>query len=249
MERSVDPIRTGVLHQAIQDRIKRFIIEHGCQPGDPLPTETELSRALGISRGSLREAMKSLQTLGVVETRHGFGTFVGEFSFEPLIDGLAFQILVARETMPRAIRELLDLRQVLETGLMHRVTDAATQPQLDELDGLVSSMEACAARQRQFVAEDREFHEVLYRPLGNSLILQLLRSFWDIFTTVGQDSARRTVLLGETAAQHRAIVDAIAAKQDHAAAAAMSAHFAGAFAWVPLLEQDQGNAIMSSPRP
>lgn len=247
MERTVDPLRSGVLHQAIQDRIKQFIIDQGFRSGDALPTENELARTLGISRGSLREAMKSLQTLGVVETRHGYGTFVGRFSFEPLIDGLTFQILVSRETMPRAIRELLDLRQVLETALMPRVTEVATEAQLEQLDDLVSRMEASAARDEQFAEEDREFHEVLYRPLGNDLIIQLLRAFWDIFYAVGQESSRRTVLLGETAEQHRRILDAIRARHGPAAADAMSAHFAGAFAWLPLLEQDQATGVSAPP--
>lgn len=235
MQRTLDPIRSGVLHQAIQERIKQFIIDNGFQSGDLLPTESELARTLGISRGSLREAMKSLQTLGVVETRHGFGTFVGRFSFDPLIDGLTFQILVARETMPRAIRELLDLRQVLESGLMPRVTDLATAAQLERLGDLVREMEASAARDEPFPEADRAFHEVLYRPLGNNLVIQLLQAFWDIFYAVGQESSRRTILLRETAEEHRAILAAIAAGDGDGAAAAMSAHFAGALEWVPLI--------------
>ena len=236
MVQTLDPIRPGVLHQAIQDRIKQFIIDNGYQSGDTLPTETELARTLGISRGSLREAMKSLQTLGVVETRHGFGTFVGKFSFDPLIDGLTFQILVARETMPRAIRELLDLRQVLETGLMPRVTELATAAQIDQLGKLVRQMEASADCGEPFPEADRAFHEELYRPLGNKLVIQLLQAFWDIFYAVGQESSRRTILLRETAEEHRAILTAIAAGHGQDAAAAMSAHFAGAQEWVPLLE-------------
>lgn len=181
--------------------------------------------------------MKSLQTLGVVETRHGFGTFVGRFSFEPLIDGLTFQILVSRETMPRAIRELLDLRQVLETGMMPRVTELATPEQIGQLERLVSQMEQRAVRGQPFADIDRDFHNLLYRPLANTLVIQLLQAFWDIFAAVAQESSRRTVLLSETAAQHRAILDAIAVERGQDAATAMSAHFAGARAWVPLLEQ------------
>lgn len=85
-------IRREALHQTVQDRIKRFIIERGYRPGDPLPAEAELARALGVSRPSLREAIKALQILGVVETRHGAGTFVGRFSFSPMVDGLIFRI-------------------------------------------------------------------------------------------------------------------------------------------------------------
>lgn len=239
MERTVEPIRPGVMHQAIQDRIKQFIIANGFQPGDPLPPETELARDLGISRGSLREAMKSLQTLGVVETRHGLGTFVGRFSFDSLIDGLTFQILVSREKMPRAIRELLDLRQILETGLMDRVTELATPSQIAQLDQIVSTMERRAEQNQQFAAEDRAFHDALYSPLGNNLVIQLLQAFWHIFAAVGEESSSRKVLLRETAVEHRAILTAIAAGDGKEAARAMSAHFAGAFGWLPLLEQSE----------
>lgn len=236
MQRAIEPIRPGVLHQTIQDRIKAFIIDNSFQPGDALPTETELARTLGISRGSLREAMKSLQTLGVVETRHGFGTFVGQFTFEPLIDGLTFQILVARDTMPRAIRELLELRQVLESGLMPRVTALATPAQIERLDRIVRRMEESAGHDEQFPDADRAFHDALYRPLGNNLVNQLLQAFWDIFDAVGQEPSRRKVLPRETAEEHRAILTAISAGQGEAAAAAMTMHFAGALAWVPLLD-------------
>jgi DNA-binding FadR family transcriptional regulator len=245
MDRTTDPLRPGVMHQAIQDRIKQFIITNGFQSGDALPPETELARDLGISRGSLREAMKSLQTLGVVETRHGLGTFVGRFSFDPLIDGLTFQILVSREKMPRAIRELLDLRQILETGLMPRVTDQATREQIAQLDQIVSEMERLAEEGSQFAAEDRAFHDALYSPLGNNLVIELLQAFWHIFAAVGQESSRRTVLLRETAEEHRAILNAIAAGEGKEAARAMSAHFAGALEWVPLLEQSEAEPVVT----
>lgn len=239
MKQAIAPIRPGILRHAIQDRIKQFIIANGFQAGDPLPTETELARTLGISRGSLREAMKSLQTLGVIETRHGFGTFVGRFSFDPLIDGLTFQILVSRETMPRAIRELLELRQVLETGMMPRVTELASPAQIEQLDRMVSQMEASAARGVQFADADRDFHDLLYRPLGNDLIIQLLKAFWDIFAAVAEEPPHRPIVLSETAEEHRAILAAIATGRGQDAAAAMSAHFAGARSWVPLIEQSQ----------
>ena len=242
-----DVLLRSRLHQSVQARIKEFIIEQGYQAGDALPTETELARSLGVSRGSLREAVKSLQSLGVVETRHGFGTFVGAFSFEPLIDGLTFQILISRDTMPRAIEELLELRQVLETGLMPRVVTEATPAQLAALDDIVSAMTAAANAGDQFADEDRRFHEALYAPIGNELILQLLRAFWTVFHAVGEESSRMTVLLQETAEQHRRIVDAVRERRTSEAAAAMSEHFAGALSWVPLLSSQSGGARVAAP--
>ena len=70
-------MRTEAIFRAAQERIKQYIVDNALRPGDPLPTEFDLSRSLGISRNSLREALKALETIGVVETRHGLGSFVG----------------------------------------------------------------------------------------------------------------------------------------------------------------------------
>ena len=174
-------VRRELLHQAIQDRVKQFIIEHGFQPGDLLPAEADLARTLGTSRPSLREAMRALQTLGVVETRHGAGTFVGRFSLEPFADGLAFQIAVEHRRddrrVARDLRELVAIREVLESGLVARLAGTYGEADLAALYHQVAEMEELAATGQMFTENDWRFHELLYRPTGNRLLLQLLQSF------------------------------------------------------------------------
>jgi len=219
--------RRELLHLAVQDRIKRFIIAGGFQPGDLLPPEAELARALGVSRPSLREAMKALQSVGLVETRQGAGTFVGRFSLDHLVAGLAFTIRSDLGRNLRTLRDLVEIREILERDLVARVAPLMTPPLLERLTSLVAGMEARAERGELFPAEDRAFHEALYRPLGNALLTQLLGAFWEVFAAVRDELPGEGPLSRETAAGHRRIVEALAAGDGPAAAAAMTAHFAG----------------------
>lgn len=221
-------LRREQLHQSIQDRVKQYILERGFQAGDALPAEAELARELGISRPSLREAIRVLQTLGVVETRHGSGTFVGRFSLTPLVDGLAFSIRVSSgQNTVRAIWELLQIREILERDLVASIAADLPDDALDGLDALVRAMEARTARGEEFSEEDRAFHQLLYRELGNPLIVQLIQAFWDIFDRLRGELPDVISELSSIVEHHRSIVDALQRRDGAAAAAAMAAHFDG----------------------
>lgn len=215
------------LSDMVRDRITRFIIERGYRPGDLLPAEPELARALGISRSSLREAMKVLQTLGVVETVHGRGTFVGRFSFNPLVDGLAFGIRIDVHQNIQTVRELLEIRMILESALVQRLAGSCTPEHLAELAAIVDRMDERAELGQEFPDEDRAFHEALYRPLGNALVVQLLQAFWDVIMLVRDELSFEEVPPVVTASNHRRILKALAAGDGAGAAAAMIAHFDG----------------------
>ena len=80
------------------DAIKQHIIDSGLGPGDLMPTETELCEALGVSRSSVREAIRTLGSLDIVEVRHGHGTFVGRMSLDPLVNGMVFRLSMRAST-------------------------------------------------------------------------------------------------------------------------------------------------------
>ena len=81
----------------IQREVMQLILDRKLRAGAPLPTEAELMEDLGVSRNSVREALKALQALDIVEIRHGYGTYVGEASLTPLVDGLTFRTLARPE--------------------------------------------------------------------------------------------------------------------------------------------------------
>src|SRR6195952_121448 len=97
-----------LFYRIVQDALKNYILEKNLKPGDPLPAETELARQLGISRNSLREAAKALESVGILETRQGSGLFVREFSFEPLLENMSYGLLFD-------LRQLAELLQVAKS--------------------------------------------------------------------------------------------------------------------------------------
>ena len=93
-----------------------YIEENRLKAGDPLPPEGDLAQQLGVGRNSVREAIKSLKSLGVLETRRGIGVFVKAFSFQPLLENLAYGLQISL----RDVEELREIRRVLETGLIDK---------------------------------------------------------------------------------------------------------------------------------
>ncbi|MET7438059.1 GntR family transcriptional regulator, partial [Streptomyces sp. NPDC005568] len=159
----------------------QLILDRRLQAGASLPTETELMEDLGVSRNSVREALKALQALDIVEIRHGYGTYVGQASLTPLVDGLTFRTLAQQDDDTSALAEILQVREVLEEGLIRRVAATLSEAELDRLESVVSRMEEAGRDGLPFPELDREFHELLYASLGNALVPQLLGAFWTVF--------------------------------------------------------------------
>ncbi|MET8331601.1 FCD domain-containing protein [Streptomyces sp. NPDC005181] len=209
-----------------QQKIKALIVERGLGPGDPLPTETELMAMFGVSRNSLREALKSLQAMHIIEIRRGFGTYIGSMSLEPLIDGLAFRTVVGHRRGQDSLLELLQLREALEAGLMSSLAGNLDDEDLAALDGLVRRMHEEVAEQGAIAAAtDRAFHLALYGSLDNRLLSELLDAFWSAFHQSRAQDTGQAADGSELARTHGRIVDALHAGDAEAATAAVHQHF------------------------
>lgn len=166
------------------EHIKELILLSGLRPGDAIPTEPELCQQLGVSRSSVREAIRSLATLDIVEVRHGHGTMVGKMSMAPLVETLMFRGVLSPGDTLAALREVVDLRSMLDLAMMDRLIDAHLGKDNQSLAALVEQMRAKADSGQTFLAEDRQFHTELLAPIGNQLAGQLVTAFWDIHTAV-----------------------------------------------------------------
>jgi DNA-binding FadR family transcriptional regulator len=216
-----------------QEEIKKVILERGLRPGAAIPPETELMAALGISRGSLREALKGLQARGIIEVQHGRGTFVAQPSLDPLVDALTFRgRLDHRDADLTTASELVDVRDILETALVQQVACSADATLLADLEQTVSEMEAAAGRGEPFTDLDRRFHEQLYSSLGNSIVLQLVRAFWDVLDAVRPQLASGTSDPVADVAHHRVIVERIREGDPEGARQAMTEHFRATHVWI-----------------
>src|SRR5262245_55828127 len=95
----------------IQEAVKGIILERRLAAGDPLPTESELIEALGVGRNAVREALKALQAVGIVDIRHGFGMFVGRMSLAGLVDELAFHSRISLADGRSHLGHLIEIRE------------------------------------------------------------------------------------------------------------------------------------------
>ncbi|MGW2101246.1 FadR/GntR family transcriptional regulator [Streptomyces olivaceoviridis] len=209
----------------LQERIKKLIVDERLPSGAPLPTEPELMRLLGASRNSVREALKALQAMGIVEIRHGFGTYVGSMSFAPMIEGLAFRTVAGHYRGEDSLLQLLELREAVETGLVSRLAGRLPEADLVELDALVERMEREAAEGTGLGETDRAFHATLYRGLDNVLLGEVLEAFWDAFHRVQRDLVDVPQDPRVTCRQHREILDAVRSGDSLRAERAIRDHF------------------------
>ena len=210
------------------DRIKALILERGLRPGDPMPTENELKSTLEISRSSVREAIRTLATLDIVDVKHGYGTFVGSFSLNHLTDGLAFRSLATSGQSVDSLQEVVLVRQTIDTGLAETVTATLQGTSNPQLRSLVAEMTALSERGESFATQDREFHTILLASLPRCELLgQLVESLWRVHTEV-------TPLLGvpqpreihRTVAAHGAMLNAAEAGDTAAYRQAVADHYA-----------------------
>ncbi|MFG2496759.1 FadR/GntR family transcriptional regulator [Streptomyces sp. NPDC048441] len=217
----------------IQERIKKLIIDQRLPSGASLPTEPELMERLGVSRNSVREALKALQAMGIVEIRHGFGTYVGPMSMAPMIEGLTFRTVAGHYRGEDSLLQLLELREAVETGLIARLAGRIPAQDLAELDALVDRMDAEAASSDGQIDRsgavhtetDRAFHATLYRCLRNPLLGEVLEAFWDAFHKVRTDLVDVPQDPKVTCHQHREILDAVRSGDVLRAERAIREHF------------------------
>ncbi len=193
---------------SVVDQIKAYILDNRLTPGDPLPTENELSERLEVSRSRVREAVKTLSALDIVEVRHGYGTYVGRMSLDALVQSLAFRSMLAPDDGQHVLADLIDVRELIETSLAGVIIEHLTPDASAALRRTTTSMQALADEGQEFQQLDREFHLLLVQITGNDLAVQLTGAFWDVHAMSGHLLGPPTDLQ-ETAVAHTTILEAI----------------------------------------
>ncbi len=226
-----------MLKGVIQNEIKRFITDQHLVPGNLLPPEGRLAEDLGVSRGSVREAIKSLESLGIVEVRHGDGVRVREFNFDSTLDFLSYGLLFE----PAKAAEILQIREWLEGAAVAEATKSITNEEIAQIEVLLLEWERKANAGEPTSTEDRAFHRMLYSSLGNASLLSLIDIFWVGYNalpsqTVGQDADPMA-----TVQAHRELLDAISGRDPAVAQQRMSEHFKN-------VKMRLGRAISTSPQ-
>jgi DNA-binding FadR family transcriptional regulator len=170
------PIRRVSLVRQIQDGIRAHISENHLAPGSPLPSETELAAMFQVGRNSVREAVKGLEVLGVIEARSGSGLFVKSFSFDPIVENLPYALQVTAHDLS----DLLAVRVALEVGHAEQMIRRADAAQIATLRDELAAWEGEARAGRYPHDRDRRFHALLISRLDNALLAQLTEVFWTV---------------------------------------------------------------------
>lgn len=189
----------------VRNYLKNSIVDHHLFSGDPLPSETKIAQELAISRGSVREAVKALESLGIVEVRHGEGLFVRDTNLDPLVEVFTF----GSHFDPSLLAELLELRTWLETAVIGDVVKKISELQLKEIVLSLSEWEKDLKQGILQSKDDQRFHRSLYKILGNQTLLRLLAVFWTVFENIGIEDIRRDPTPMETWEEHRAIYETV----------------------------------------
>ncbi len=200
--------------------IKDYIAQSGLKPGDKLPSEAELTRQLGCGKSSVREALKSLEALGIIEILHGRGAIVSKFNFDVIFQNLSYDLQVNKHEL----QELFEIREAFEVYFLDRIVDKISSQNISRLEELVEKMETAAKKDESFFQEDFAFHRLLFKQLNNAAALKLMRVFWNSLARVSHMSIDSTTPIA-TAQSHKKILDAIKERDPVKAKETMKNHF------------------------
>lgn len=211
------------------EKIKGMIVSGELRPGDRLPKEADLAAQLGLSRNSLREAVRALSLVRILDVRQGDGTYVTSLEPKALLDGLSF---IADLHHDSTVLEFFEVRRILEPAA---TALAAQQIDLDTVSGLRDHLAKVSDESdvQELVDNDLEFHRRIAEAAGNSVLYSLVETLCGptirvrVWRGLTQEGARRRTL-----DEHHAILDALAAREPDLARALATVHIAGVEQWL-----------------
>ncbi len=214
------PVRHSRIYEEIASQLIRMMREGEIKPGDLLPPERELASMLGVSRVSVRDAIRYLEAKGIVQVRQGEGTRVRALDAATLVKPLETLLEVRKEL----VRHLFDLRRMIEPEFAAEAARRATPEHLKALEEIIERQRARTERGEFPIEEDEAFHHTVVRATGNPMALEVsallaeyLRSGRDL-SLQSPERARRSL------EGHQAIFQAMAEGNADAARNAMRRH-------------------------
>jgi DNA-binding FadR family transcriptional regulator len=212
------------LNILVRDYIVEYILTNGLNPGDPLPPETQLVEELGLGRSSIREAVKILQSLGIIEVRHGSGLFVRENNFDPIGEILGYGLRFDTTTL----KEITKIRILLERAAIEEVVGTIEAKDIKALEDLLDDWQKKIDMGKDNLQDDMKFHRILYSSLGNVMLLKLLEGFWVAFKHY--EHSKQSEIEQEKPAQqefedHKRLLEAVKSGDPAKASAVLEEHF------------------------
>ncbi len=213
------PVRKESVRGQVFWQLRDQVLRRTWPPGSKLPSEHELARTMGVSRVSIREGIQHLVSLGILETRHGEGTFVRELSGQVNFNAL-IPLLILDEI---DVLHVLEYRRIVEKGTAALAAERASDQDLVDMEAVYDQMVQFQDNIAEFARADLEFHLVLAKATGNPVLIKVnnvLRSILE----VSMENIGSVLGMQDGLHYHRLIIEAVRARNAEAAENIMQEH-------------------------
>jgi GntR family transcriptional repressor for pyruvate dehydrogenase complex len=217
---ALGPIHKQDLRQRVVGRIVELIRTGNLRPGDRLPPERELVEIFSISRPSLREAMRALSTLGIVESRHGGGTFVTALDARTLLAPLDIFLQLSQVN----IEDTFESRRIIEIEIVRKAATKAKRGDIADLKEMIAAHATIQKDPVGFRILDSRFHEKLSAIAGNAVLQRVAYGLYNMDLHIRRRATAEPGLIAQSTEDHAGIAAAIAAHDPDRAAHAMAQH-------------------------
>jgi GntR family transcriptional repressor for pyruvate dehydrogenase complex len=214
------PLRRSGLTEMLVARLLGLVTTGNLKPGDQLPAERKLAETFDVSRPTLREALRALAVLGVIEVRHGGGVFVSQLEASDLLAPLTFFLTLRAAE----VEKLYEARKLIEGEIAALAAARGEQAAFDELDALIAAQEEAKANPEQYRDVDSAFHRRLGDLSGNEFLSRAAQSLNVLGQEFRKIASETPNVIATSIADHRRIVEAIRRRDAAAAREAMITH-------------------------
>lgn len=216
----IEPIKRTRLPDEIANRVRLMMLDGTFKPDRPLPSERTLARRFGVSRGSVRDAFRRLEVIGLLRTRHGQGTFPRELSVDNLVTPIASVL-----TLHRARREeLIDVRRIFEPAVARMAASRVTADELGELETILAAQRRKVRARHSTIGEDTAFHSTLARATHNPVIVRIMETLNELLIASRTQTLEQRGRPLRSMRGHEAVLAALKRGDGEGAAEAMSTH-------------------------
>ena len=210
------------LSHLVLGSIRNALINGDLQPGDKLPPLSELAEQMDVGLSSIREAIKMLEGLGILESRQGDGTFVSTGLSDDAFNVLSLQLIL----LPRSIKDLVEFRRMYETSYSYMAMQNATEEDLEKLERVVLSQEKKTTFAHPDAGDERDFHFAILQCTHNPYVIRLGHALVELFISTIPISGAMTNELSMVR-DHRYIYEAIRSKDTAKLNAVLEKSFLG----------------------
>jgi GntR family transcriptional repressor for pyruvate dehydrogenase complex len=236
--------KNGTTAEEVVTRLRDMIHSGELAPGDRLPPERDLAKILGVSRPTLRAGIRSLATVGILQSRQGAGTFVAERGESPMLDSSPLRMLSALHGFTSD--EMFEARLALEMSIAGLAAERATSEQMTLMAEEITGMYASLNEPEQYLVHDMKFHQTIAAASNNRILTSLMNMIATILFDNRSKTVKRAKDLKQSAEQHHNIYRAMRERDPEVARRAMHDHLIETQKAQRLEEQEDAAALNGS---